>query len=276
MNDSRKQLLSEMEKYFGSDRKRINHAVNVLEFADEINRFEDGDERVVTAAAILHDIGIKNAEKKYDSSAGNYQEIEGPPVAEDILLKNGFDVEETRHICKIIANHHSAKDIDTGEFRIIWDADRIVNIPDEIQIENPKKLKEFIEKTFKTESGKRIAFDLHSKKGGLTMKSKEAPLKPASIDSLVEYSGDSIVSKTLVKKKGGTVTAFAFAAGQALSEHSAPFDAMVQVIDGGGVFTVGGNVYNVKAGELLVMPANVPHSVKAEKRFKMLLTMITN
>jgi quercetin dioxygenase-like cupin family protein len=108
------------------------------------------------------------------------------------------------------------------------------------------------------------------------MKNKRELSKPTNVGMLVEYSDASIVSKTLVEKKGGSVTAFAFAAGQALSEHSAPFDAMVQVVDGEGLFTIGGNVYNVKAGELLVMPANIPHSVKAEKRFKMLLTMIRN
>ena len=108
------------------------------------------------------------------------------------------------------------------------------------------------------------------------MKNKREMSKPTNVGMLVKYSDASIVSKTLVEKKGGSVTAFAFAAGQALSEHSAPFDAMVQVVDGEGLFTIGGNVYNVKAGELLVMPANIPHSVKAEKRFKMLLTMIRN
>jgi HD superfamily phosphodiesterase len=162
MNDLRIQLLDEMKKYFGSDQRRINHSVKVLGFADRINKFEHGDERIVVAAAILHDIGIKNAEKKYGSSAGSYQEIEGPPVAEEILLRNEFDVEEISHVCKIIANHHSAKDIDTVEFRIIWDADRIVNIPDEIELADHKKIGKLIEMTFKTESGKRIAFDLYS------------------------------------------------------------------------------------------------------------------
>ena len=106
------------------------------------------------------------------------------------------------------------------------------------------------------------------------MKSVKEIMKPVKMEKLVEYSDDSIVSKTLVEKKGGTVTAFAFAAGQALSEHSAPFDALVQVLDGDGFFTVGGKVFNVNAGEILLMPADVPHSVDAKNRFKMLLTMI--
>jgi quercetin dioxygenase-like cupin family protein len=90
----------------------------------------------------------------------------------------------------------------------------------------------------------------------------------------VSYAGESIVSRTLVENRAGTVTLFAFAAGQGLSEHTAPFDALVQVLDGQGRFTVGGKVNTVRTGQALLMPANVPHAVKAAKRFKMLLTML--
>ena len=90
----------------------------------------------------------------------------------------------------------------------------------------------------------------------------------------VQYSDDSVVSKTLVDQKTGTLTLFAFDAGQGLSEHSAPFDAVVQVLDGEAEATIGGKLLVVGAGALVVMPANVPHSLYAAKRFKMLLTMI--
>ena len=90
----------------------------------------------------------------------------------------------------------------------------------------------------------------------------------------VAYSDDSIVSKTLLEKKTGTVTLFAFDAGQKLSEHTAPFDAAVQILDGEAVITIGGVDRAVSAGELIVMPADVPHALRAEKRFKMLLIMI--
>ncbi len=90
----------------------------------------------------------------------------------------------------------------------------------------------------------------------------------------IEYSPGSVVSKTLKQNPAGTITLFSFDAGQGLSEHSAPFDAVVQVIDGEGHFIIGGEGHNLKEGELIIMPANVPHAVKAERRFKMLLTML--
>ena len=90
----------------------------------------------------------------------------------------------------------------------------------------------------------------------------------------VKYSRGSVVSKTLLDKKAGTLTLFAFDAGQGLSEHTAPYDATVQVLDGEGEFTVGGQPLTVKPGELLIMPARVPHAVRAVQRFKMLLIMI--
>jgi quercetin dioxygenase-like cupin family protein len=83
-----------------------------------------------------------------------------------------------------------------------------------------------------------------------------------------------VVSKTLVKKSTGTITLFAFDKGQELSEHTAPFDAVVEIVDGEAEVIVGGTSLAVKAGEMVIMPANIAHAVKAPKRFKMLLTMI--
>jgi quercetin dioxygenase-like cupin family protein len=90
----------------------------------------------------------------------------------------------------------------------------------------------------------------------------------------VEYADGSVVSKTLLDKKTGTLTLFAFDKGQGLSEHTAPFDATVQIVDGQAELTVGGVPHRVHAGQLFIMPANVPHSVRAIERFKMLLIMI--
>jgi quercetin dioxygenase-like cupin family protein len=95
-----------------------------------------------------------------------------------------------------------------------------------------------------------------------------------SLDGLIEYASDSIVSKTILDKPVGTITLFAFDAGQRLSEHTAPYDAVVQGIDGRGRLTIGGQAVTVEAGQIVIMPGNVPHSVVAEERFKMLLTMI--
>lgn len=92
--------------------------------------------------------------------------------------------------------------------------------------------------------------------------------------SLVEYAADSIVSKTILDKPIGTITLFAFDKGQKLSEHTAPYDAVVQVIDGSAQLTIGGEHVRVLPGEIIIMPANVPHAVTAQEKFKMLLTMI--
>ncbi|MBI5060213.1 cupin domain-containing protein [candidate division KSB1 bacterium] len=90
----------------------------------------------------------------------------------------------------------------------------------------------------------------------------------------IEYNPDAVVSKTLVKQPHGTVTLFAFDKGQELSEHSAPFDALVHVLDGEAELIIGGEPVRANAGEFVNMPANIPHAVKAVTRFKMLLTMI--
>lgn len=92
--------------------------------------------------------------------------------------------------------------------------------------------------------------------------------------SEVAYQSGAIVSRTLIKKGGGTVTLFAFDAGQALSEHTAPFDALVQVLDGAAEVTIAGQAVPLRAGQTVLMPADVPHAVTATERFKMLLVMI--
>ena len=94
------------------------------------------------------------------------------------------------------------------------------------------------------------------------------------LSSLVEYSSDSIVSKTLIDKPAGTITLFAFDVGQRLSEHTAPYDAVVQVVDGTGQITIDGEAKDVMRGQIIIMPANVPHAVTANEKFKMLLIMI--
>jgi quercetin dioxygenase-like cupin family protein len=98
--------------------------------------------------------------------------------------------------------------------------------------------------------------------------------KPFPIADHVAYAEGSVVSKTLVKKNTGTLTLFSFDQGQGLSEHTAPFDAVVQILDGSAEIRLGGEVHIVSAGEMLVMPAHVPHALQANERFKMLLTMI--
>lgn len=98
--------------------------------------------------------------------------------------------------------------------------------------------------------------------------------KPQELAKLVDYSLDSIVSKTILDKPVGTITLFAFDQGQRLSEHQVAYDAVVEVIEGQALITIGGEDSKVCAGELIIMPANVPHAVVAEKKFKMVLIMI--
>jgi quercetin dioxygenase-like cupin family protein len=100
------------------------------------------------------------------------------------------------------------------------------------------------------------------------------PARAVELASQVSYVAGSVVSRTFAKKSTGTITLFAFDVGQGLSEHSAPYDAFVQVVDGAGTLRIGGKDVVVREGEICVLPANVPHAVHANERFKMLLVMI--
>ena len=97
------------------------------------------------------------------------------------------------------------------------------------------------------------------------------PLEP---ENLVAYQKNSVVSKQILDKKTGTLTLFAFDKGEGLSEHTAPYDASVLILAGKAEIRIGGKPHTLKKGEILIMPANVPHSLKAVERFKMLLIMI--
>jgi quercetin dioxygenase-like cupin family protein len=97
---------------------------------------------------------------------------------------------------------------------------------------------------------------------------------PVTLPELIAYQGGAIVSSEILKQKTGSVTLFAFDAGQSLSEHTAPFDALVQVLDGAAEITIAGQPHRVRAGETILMPANKPHALNAIEHFKMLLTMI--
>jgi quercetin dioxygenase-like cupin family protein len=100
------------------------------------------------------------------------------------------------------------------------------------------------------------------------------PTVPVDLAGLVNYAPGAIVSRTVAENGGGNVTLFAFAVGQGLSEHSAPFDALVSVLDGEGEFIVGGQSHRVAVGQILRMPANIPHAVRAGQPFKMMLVML--
>lgn len=97
---------------------------------------------------------------------------------------------------------------------------------------------------------------------------------PAELVTLIDYQEGAVVSRTLLKTASGTVSLFAFDAGEGLSEHTAPFDVLLQILAGRAEITIGGTAHGVGAGEIIRLPMNIPHSVSACERFKMLLTMI--
>lgn len=127
-----------------------------MSFAEELLRHEEADWHIVVPASILHDVGIKVAEEKYGSSAGHYQEKECPEIAKKILLKTGFEEKEIDEICTIIAHHHSSGKVNTLNFKVLYDADWLVNLKDEEDITDKAKLKETTQKVFLTDTGKNL------------------------------------------------------------------------------------------------------------------------
>ena len=148
-----------MKRYFGQDFKRIGHASKVARYAEQLVKDEKGDMAVVIISAYLHDIGITEAERKYQSSDARYQEQEGPPVAREILKKLGAEQALIDEVCDIVGHHHHPRPEETSNFRILYDADLIVNL-EEKHKESPidqEKLSGIIEKSFLTESGRKLA-----------------------------------------------------------------------------------------------------------------------
>ena len=155
-------IMGDMIRYFQGDVKRINHALKVYCFASLISQESDTDKRkhqIICIAALLHDIGIKEAERKYHSSSGKHQEREGPPVAREIMASYNLDEEELTRICFIIGNHHSYSKIDDIDLQILVEADFIVNIFEDSQS------KEYVlnvrEKIFKTKSGIQLLDEMY-------------------------------------------------------------------------------------------------------------------
>lgn len=154
-------LIAAVKDRFGEDQRRVAHALRVLDHAEVLLREEDAAPRVVIAAALLHDIGIQEAERKHGSSAARYHELEGPAIAREIMAELDFEEETISHVCSIVGSHHSGGKVDTPEFRILWDADRIVNIEEgEVGGEDTEELDEVIERTFRTDAGRARARDM--------------------------------------------------------------------------------------------------------------------
>lgn len=161
MNTIKLALIKVMEAYFEGDARRIHHAHWVTEYAEELLKREGGDYSIVIGAAVLHDIGIHQAQKKHGSTTGKYQEKEGPPIARRLLTGLEFELNQIEEICEIIAYHHSPGRVTTKNFSILYDADWLVNLRDEYDIQDRGKLSSIIDKVFLTQSGKILAREVY-------------------------------------------------------------------------------------------------------------------
>jgi HD superfamily phosphodiesterase len=149
-----------MESVFAEIPGMIDHTKTVLGHALDIQGQEGGALAVVKAAAILHDIGIPKARETHGSSSGEYQELEGPPIAREILTRRGFSPGQIDLVCGIVANHHSDADpriVNTLEFKILWDADWLVNFPRRFRDASVQEKATAIDEIFKTAKGKELA-----------------------------------------------------------------------------------------------------------------------
>jgi hypothetical protein len=150
-------VMEKMIRYFGKDIRRINHALKVYDFALLISSCEDPDIRtrgIIGYTALLHDIGIHEAERKYHSTAGEHQQIEGPPLVRQILTDIGVAGDIIERVCYITANHHTYNKIDGVDFQIVVEADFLVNIfEDGMTRETVESINE---RVFRTDAGKEL------------------------------------------------------------------------------------------------------------------------
>ncbi len=150
----------EMKRYFGKDFRRINHARRVAHYAEQILKAQGGgDAAVVLSAAYLHDIGIHEAERKYGSTEGRYQEEEGRPIAREILERLGAPRQLIEEVEDIVGHHHHPRSEETLNFKVVYDADMIVNLEDKHTEapENEERMSGIIDKVFLTHHGKELA-----------------------------------------------------------------------------------------------------------------------
>jgi len=161
MDHYREQYSNQLKQHFGQDQRRIAHAFKVCAVAERIMDGEgvnDTLRKIITITALLHDVGIKIAEEKYQSSAGPYQEIEGPPIVRAIMEQCQETKELIERVVYIVGGHHTATKNDGLDFQIIWEADLFVNIEeDNIHTNNNQKMQELIAKNFRTPTGIQIA-----------------------------------------------------------------------------------------------------------------------
>ena len=151
------QVRQVMESYFGTDIRRIAHAHDVTNYVLDLLQYIDADPVVAVAAGYLHDIGILEAERKYGNCNGKLQEQEGPPVAQMLLADVGAEEGFNAKVCRLVGHHHTANGVDSPEFRILWDADALVNLAEVVTDMQPHTIDAVLAKALVTEPGYRIA-----------------------------------------------------------------------------------------------------------------------
>ena len=155
-------LIREMITYDAGDAKRIQHFLKVHTLAALIGREEklpSETQDILEAAAILHDIGIHEAERKYGSTSGKYQELEGVPLARTMLEKLGFEVGFIERVCYLVGHHHTYNQVDGQDYQILLEADFLVNAYED-QL-STKAIASFRDKIFRTDSGKKLLEDMY-------------------------------------------------------------------------------------------------------------------
>lgn len=157
------QVRAAMMSYFALDQRRIDHALQVADYALQLLPYIDADPVLTLTAAYLHDIGIPEAERKHGSSAGHWQELEGPPVAR--MLLSGLAAESCfmESVAEIVGKHHTFAAIDSAEFRILWDADALVNFAGVLTGKTRQQGENILQKHMVTEAGFRLARQLFLK-----------------------------------------------------------------------------------------------------------------
>ncbi len=149
----------EMKKYFQRDFKRIAHASKVARYAEQIVKNEGGDPAVVLCAAYLHDIGAKEAERKHHSTESQFQEMEGPEVARELLARLSARAELVAEVCDIIGHHHHPRDAETINFKVVYDADTLANMEEKSQelSTDVEVLQALVDRSLLTDSGRTLA-----------------------------------------------------------------------------------------------------------------------
>ena len=150
-------LIAALVRHFEEDYKRIDHALQVMHWAELIWQAEGGDYEIILACALLHDTGIKEAERMHSSSAGPLQEKYGPAIVGPILDKLGMEPDKRDIVCAIIGSHHTVNAYPSIEFKIMWDSDMMVNLEEIVENKSRESLQRVIEKNFTTPKGKELA-----------------------------------------------------------------------------------------------------------------------